>query len=275
MIVLLSRKRPLHPGANVGMDLVLWLGLIVTSSFAIIAAIGEIQWTAEDYGYDEVNSLTYIQLPNGTYGYVDGHYTEAPNGTEYFVTGNSSDAVACGGYESCAQEYQIMNQHHTLGMVLVVGVAFSFAVMLLHFALFVWACVDTHKRRSGKLDKRAQKIAQNIIAEMVERGVLPQPRERQQEEGLLAHDGNAGRDPSVEPSRVSESRDLHVLPTQGENPYNDEVQPAGAADQEENVVHSSLPPRLPQMSGALEVDEIHPASTLYHDALRKDRELYE
>ena len=118
----------MHPGANVGMDLVLWLGLIVTSGFAIVAAIGEIQWTPDEYSY-EVNSLNYIQLPNGTYGYVDGHYTEAPNGTEYFVTGNSSDPVTCGGYESCAQEYTIMNEHHTLGIVLAVGVAFSFAVM--------------------------------------------------------------------------------------------------------------------------------------------------
>ena len=135
--------------------------------------------------------------------------------------------------------------------------------------------MDTHNRRSGKLDKRAQKIAQNIIAEMVERGVLPQPRERQQEEGLLAHDANAGRDPSVEPSRVNESGDLHTLPMQGEDPHNNEVQAAGTADQEENVVHSSGPPRLPQMSGALEVDGIHPTSTLYHDALRNEQELYE
>ena len=134
--------------------------------------------------------------------------------------------------------------------------------------------MDTHKRRSGKLETRAQRIAQNIIAEMTERGVLPQPRERQQEEGLLADDGNAARDASVEPSRMSESRDPHTLPAEGVVTY-DEVQPARAADPEGDVVLPSLPPRLPLMSGALEVDEIQPASALYHDALRDDRELYE
>ncbi|MCJ1382659.1 hypothetical protein MMC17_005772 [Xylographa soralifera] len=273
-ITLFVRKRPVHPGANVGMDLVLWLGLIVTSSLAIVSATQELQWLPDDYDYDMTNSLNYIQLPNGTYGYVDGHYTEAPNGTEYFVTGNSSDPVACSAYESCAQEYRIGSRHHKLGIVLAVGVAFSFAVMLLHFALFVWACVDTHKRRSGNLDKRAQRLAQNIIAEMTERGVLPQPRERQQEEGLLAHDGNAGRDASVEPSRMSESRDPHALPMQGVDPYNG-APPAEAADQEGNLDLPSLPPRLAQMSGALGDDEIHPASALYHDTLRDDRELYE
>ncbi|MCJ1387276.1 hypothetical protein MMC18_000116 [Xylographa bjoerkii] len=274
VVVLFVRKRPMHPGANVGMDLVLWLGLIVTSLFAIIAAIQEVQWTADNYDSVEVNSLNYIQLPNGTYGYVDGHYTEAPNGTEYFVTGNSSDPVACGGYDSCAQQFQIMNEHHTLGIVEAVGVAFSFAVLLLHFALFVWACIDTHQRRSGKLDKRAHRIAQNIIAEMTERGVLPQPQERQQEEGLLAHDGNAQRDTSVGPSRMSESRDRYTLPMQGKDPYN-QAQSATAADQEEVVVLPSLPPRLAQMTGALEVDEIDPAPARYTQALRDDRDLYE
>ena len=119
----------MHPGANVGMDLVLWLGLLVAGLFAVISVIQEIQWTPDDSYYTDVNSLEYIQLPNGTYGYVDGHYVEAPNGTEYFVTGNSSDSVQCGGYDSCAEEYRIMNSHYTLGIVEAVGVAFGFAVL--------------------------------------------------------------------------------------------------------------------------------------------------
>ncbi|MCJ1284317.1 hypothetical protein MMC26_003648 [Xylographa opegraphella] len=256
------------------MDLVLWLALIITSSFAIIAAIGEVQYIGDEYDDVEVNSLHYLQLPNGTYGYLEGHYTETANGTEYFVTGNSSDPVACSGYGSCAQEDQVLSSHHKLGIVLAVGVAFSFAVMLLHFVLFVWACVDTHQRRRNSLDKRAQRIAQNIIAEMTERGVLPQPRERQQEEGLLAHDGNAGRDAWVEPSRMSESRDPYTLPTRGETPYNHQVESARAPPQEGEVASGPLPPVLPHMSGALEVDEIPPASAPYHDAIRDDRELY-
>jgi len=274
IIVLFVRKRPIHPGANVGMDLVLWLGLIVTSLFAIIAVIEEVQWTADNYDSSEVNSLNYIQLPNGTYGYIDGHYAEAPNGTEYFVTGNSSDPIACGGYDSCAEQYQVVNAHHRLGIVEAIGVAFGFAVLLLHFILFVRACIDTHKRRSGKLDKRAQRIAQNIVAEMTERGVLPQPQERQQEEGLLAHDGNAQRDALGSSSRASESRDPYTLPVHGENPY-DQAQSASAAEQEEVMILPSVPRRVADMTGALQVDEIHPVPAHHNQAPHDHHDLYE
>ncbi|MCJ1401000.1 hypothetical protein MMC11_004212 [Xylographa trunciseda] len=274
VIVLFARKRPIHPGANVGMDLVLWLGLLAASLSAVVAVLQEVQWTSNYFEFSDINSLNYIQLPNGTYGYVDGHYTEAPNGTEYYVTGDSSDPVACGGYYDCDLQSRHVNRHHTLGIVEAVGVAFSFVVLLLHFTLFVWACVDTHRRRSRKLDKRAHKIAQNIIAEMTQRGTLPQPYERQQEEGLLAHDRTAQRDASAGPSRTSESRDPYDLPMQGLNPY-DQAQPTEVAEQDQVVVLPSLPLRLSEMSGALEVDEILPAPARYTQAQHDDRDLYE
>ena len=43
----------------------------------------------------------------------------------------------------------------------------------LHFALFVWACVDTHKLRKSRVDDRAGRMAQAMIAEMTSRGVFP------------------------------------------------------------------------------------------------------
>ena len=44
---------------------------------------------------------------------------------------------------------------------------------ILHFVIFVWACIDTHHRNFNKMDRRAEIIAQRIIADMQERGVIP------------------------------------------------------------------------------------------------------
>ena len=70
--------------------------------------------------------------------------------------------------------------------------------------------MDTYRRRSGKVDARAQKIAQAIVADMIGRGLLPTSQMRQQEEPLLVHPINAGTEseapvvlPSV-PSREAE-----------------------------------------------------------------------
>ncbi|MCJ1479509.1 hypothetical protein MMC13_008195 [Lambiella insularis] len=210
IIVLLVRKRPMHPGTDVGVDLLLWLALIAASIFAMFAAISELQWQYLDYDYSEpTNEFNYVQLPNGTYGYVDGHYVQALNGSSYYVTGNSSDPIACDGFASCAEENQLFNQHHNLGVIELVGAIFSCIIVLLHFTLFVWACVDTHNRRGRKVDKRATKLAQSMIAEMTERGILPAPQHRQQEEGLLAHNADGEREASVIAlPRVSESRDI-------------------------------------------------------------------
>jgi len=77
---------------------------------------------------------------------------------------------------------------------------------LLHFILFVWACVDTNTRRKSHVNDRATKIAQTMIAEMTARGVLPAPQ-RQPEEALLNHDHlEAGTDVSNVPSRKSDAR---------------------------------------------------------------------
>lgn len=39
VIILLARNRPIHPGANVGCDIVLWIMLIITTTFLIFAAV--------------------------------------------------------------------------------------------------------------------------------------------------------------------------------------------------------------------------------------------
>ena len=123
------------------------------------------------------------------------------------------------------------------------------------------------------MEQRAQRLAQNIIAEMTERGVLPQPQERQQEEALLAHDANAERADSVGPSKTNESRDPNTQPIQGVDPYN-QAQSAGTAAHEEVVILPAIPPRSSVIPKPTDPDEISYAPTPYVQALR-DHELYE
>ena len=129
IIVLFVRKRPVHPGANVGLDLVLWLTFGVTSSFLLFAAIDQLSWTYSDLVFDQYNEPTYMQFPNGTYGYELGHFATVPNGSEIFVPDNSTGVIPCDAYASCAQEEYITNQFHDLAVVKTIAFAFSLLVL--------------------------------------------------------------------------------------------------------------------------------------------------
>ena len=77
--------------------------------------------------------------------------------------------------------------------------------------------MDTHRRRSGKVDARAQKIAQAMIADLTARGLLPTSEMRQQEQPLLvnpANPGMASEAPVVLPSVASGHTFYHDGPPQ-------------------------------------------------------------
>ena len=49
----------------------------------------------------------------------------------------------------------------------------QFLIMTEDFILFVWACVDTHRRNATATNQAAVKIAEEMLAGMERRGVLP------------------------------------------------------------------------------------------------------
>jgi hypothetical protein len=55
------------------------------------------------------------------------------------------------------------------------GVVCQFFGIVLHFALFVWACVDTNRYNRTKVGKDAEKVAAGIIEKMVESGAIIRP----------------------------------------------------------------------------------------------------
>ncbi|KAK4697276.1 hypothetical protein P7C71_g763, partial [Lecanoromycetidae sp. Uapishka_2] len=129
--ILLSKNRPVHPGMNVGCDLVLWLFLGVTGTFATFGAAQYIDNSIE--GYDD-----FTDNGGGTY----------PNGI----------ALDCGSFSSCDAETTYANALQHKGIVITVGVAMEFALVLIHFALFISACRYTHARRYNNSSFKAKAI---------------------------------------------------------------------------------------------------------------------
>ena len=118
IIVLLVRRKWIHPGANVGCDLVLWLALAVTGATANLGSV--------DY-------LNYYQggyYGGGTVdvGYGGGTYA---NGTQFYYTANGSQVAYCGGVDGCsgAQQASVYTNEVTrMGVVIAVGCAFAYIV---------------------------------------------------------------------------------------------------------------------------------------------------
>ncbi|KAF2702944.1 hypothetical protein K504DRAFT_189315 [Pleomassaria siparia CBS 279.74] len=140
ILVLLLRRppRPVHPGVAVGMDLVLWMGYIITTWLVVSACISALT-LGSDGAIDSYSSY--------------GYYTQASNGTWDNALYTAIKKKA--GIEVTAAVCQ--------GLALV-----------LHFALFVWACVDTHRRRRSKTSVDAEKLAAEIIGRMVRDGAIIQ-----------------------------------------------------------------------------------------------------
>lgn len=174
IIVRLSRPRPMHPGANVGVDLVLWLSLISTGLLALFAGLANL---------------------------------------------SRSEVLSYYSYQS-SRRGRLQRALHHLGVVEVVGCAFTFLAVLLHFTLFVWACVDVNRRNKEIVDRRAAVIAQTMVTEMAQQGVLSSNQRfppQQHAAPLLAPQGIHLKDSSTYDLSSRESMPLRH-PTDGGSP---------------------------------------------------------
>ncbi len=122
--VLFSRNKPIHPGANVGCDLILWLGLIVTGTAAVIGATGYFYYIPEEYdnGYNSGDSY-------GTFTNSSGTWYQLPDGT----LANQTTAHDCGGFSSCSAAQQYAQSIQRKGIIIAVGAAMSFVVLYVRY----------------------------------------------------------------------------------------------------------------------------------------------
>ncbi|MCJ1402228.1 hypothetical protein MMC11_005448 [Xylographa trunciseda] len=138
LIVRMCRISPVHPGANVGVDLIILLAFLVLGAPSIAGAIENVQYVASGISQN---------LSSGQYAY-------APNGTVIWVSNDLSSLHNCPGYTNClnSQIAQLGNQYtfNSLGVYQLVALAFIYILILFHAALFIWACIDTHDRRRGR-----------------------------------------------------------------------------------------------------------------------------
>lgn len=199
LIYLLRRPpSPVHPGACVGVDLILWLGLIVTGLFTVGALIVLSDFGSggyiDDLSYQSAYSGHYNLLDNGTWVYKIT-YVSDPCDYNYYSKGchyNSSTGEYtsnrtaanvhrhCDYFPTCVQQDEYINklwQQKPLleGTETMVAVA-QWVGVLFHFILFVWACVDTHRYNSKAKPRYtqvdAQEIADRVIRDMEARGLI-------------------------------------------------------------------------------------------------------
>ncbi|KAJ4354880.1 Suppressor protein stp22 of temperature-sensitive alpha-factor receptor and arginine permease [Ascochyta clinopodiicola] len=185
----LIRKRPVHPGARVAMDLLLWLGFLTTALFTMIALVDLLQWGEYGtLGYSSGWSSRYgeyVLQRNNTWVWEQESdsssvtYERTCNGSTY-STYSSNYYYTDNPFSSCAEMDAYVNAlwqaKPNRARTELTGVVCQFLGLVLHFALFVWACVDCHRHRHSKVSKDAEKIAAGIVEKMVLSGaVVPPP----------------------------------------------------------------------------------------------------
>ncbi|CAO2651767.1 Nn.00g000500.m01.CDS01 [Neocucurbitaria sp. VM-36] len=178
ILIFVIRKRPVTPGARVAMDLLLWLGFIVSALFATAALIDMLSWgDYSNFGYGSSYYGDYEMANNGTWVWVqDTSYISSPRS----CNGSSSSYYYESSFKDCAEQDALVNKlwqekGHRANVELTAVVCQYFGIVL-HIALFIWACVDTHRYNRSKVSKDAEKIAANIVQTMINNGaVVPPP----------------------------------------------------------------------------------------------------
>lgn len=182
----LTRKRPVHPGVRVTVDLLLWLGFLVTALFTMVALLDLLQWgeygtLGYDSGWDSRYG-SYVLQPNNTWTWEQDSsssstvtYPRTCNSTTS-STSSYTSYYTSNPFTSCAEMDAYVNAlwraKPARARIELTGVVCQFLGLVLHFALFVWACVDCHKHRRAKVSKDAEKIAAGIVEKMVRSGAV-------------------------------------------------------------------------------------------------------
>lgn len=179
ILVLVVKKRPIHPGLRVAMDLLLWLGFLVTGLFAVVVLVYVMDWgTNGDFGFSSSYGDYELQ-PNGTWVWENSSSSSTYSSRSRDCA-RSSSSYNYYGFSNCAEQDAYINdlwqkKPHRVSIILM-GVVCNFIVLLLHFVLFVWACVDEHRRRHSRVSQDAEKLAANIVQTMIQNGaIIPPP----------------------------------------------------------------------------------------------------
>lgn len=184
LLGLVVRKRPVHPGLRVSIDLLMWLAFLVTALFAMVSLMELLQWgeygdlSGSGYGGYSSSYGDYELQANGTWVWEDSRDSSS---TSYTRPCNRTSSYSYGAsFKDCAEQDAYVNKlwqakPHRESVELT-GVVCQFAGLVIHFILFVWACIDCHRYNRTKVSKDAEKIAANIVQTMITNGaIIPPP----------------------------------------------------------------------------------------------------
>ncbi|CAI6332446.1 unnamed protein product [Periconia digitata] len=198
---------PMVPGAQVGIDLILWLAYVGTALCAVAATMSVASWGNSGqiggrYSYSSYNegpwsysagNNSWTYSPESSSSSSDSYYgswtdsSSSSSSSERSCNGSSSSSYSYRSYEvypfsGCEDIDAYVNTlWQTKGARFnseLTACVCQFIALFLHLTLFVWACVDTHRRRKGKTGKDAEKLAAEIIQNMIKTGaVVPPPNQ--------------------------------------------------------------------------------------------------
>ena len=125
----LSAHTPIHPGANVGLDLFIVLAFLVTLGFTYYFAIVEL--------------LTVADEKENSYYYDYGGY----GCSEVDSFGNCIDGGDYYGDYNYYYDSDFWDTINRISSLAVAAAAISTVVFIFHLTLFILACIDTHRYR--------------------------------------------------------------------------------------------------------------------------------
>jgi len=197
ILVFVGRKRAVHPGVRVSMDLLLWLAYIVTILFAMLGLYSIIQFG--QYGainsekIPSSSSSGYFLAENNTWVWLqssDPDYASQRSCSGYSYSSSSFDSTTCAEQDAELNALWHSKAHRL--HVALTGVVCQFLCLVLHFTLFVWACVDTHYYNRTKVSKDAEKLAAGIVQTMIVNGaILPPPGQAHLPQQRMGHGATA------------------------------------------------------------------------------------
>lgn len=171
------------------MDLVLWLAFLtvalLTLAFSVFSLLSYSD-VGESYGDPTYSSSYghYDRAPNGTYVYHSiprtSSYYNYTTGTYTTVSDTPVERDCTPEYSSCAEQDKAVNnairKRRSLYHVAVLLDTILFLCVLLHFVLFVWACVDTSRYRSGSNRQAFEAAVRKALDEHARDQQAGQPR---------------------------------------------------------------------------------------------------
>lgn len=199
ILVFIGRKRAVHPGLRVSIELLLWLAYVVTILFAMLGLYsiieigqygdidGQSGYSSSSSGYRLADNNTWVWQQSSDPDYPSQPRTCYSSASSYSSSGD--DAVCA------AQDAEVNALWHSKPHrlhVMLTGLVCQYLGLLLHIALFIWACVDTHYYNRTKVSKDAEKLAAGIVKTMIENGaILPPPGQaflrQQQQQQQMGH----------------------------------------------------------------------------------------